>query len=199
MVQERLQVCPEGLPQGALSLHWPLCEHTLIENGHGSDIPSQGHCHHQRQVPSPVASSSRAGRSPSPLPQLCCHSRDAPSIPTKRTRQGPSFSCTALESVSSSTGLGCQGNSRHSMSFSTSTRPCRVITSPLESRTMRVGMPAMEKNRERDQPKHELASDRVWGERPFSMASSPGRSPASLLPVRSSWSGDQAPWILFPS
>lgn len=64
------------------------------------------------------------------------------SVPTKRTRQGPSFSCTALESVSSSTGLGCQGNSRHSMSFSTSTRPCRVITSPWESSTMSVGMPA---------------------------------------------------------
>lgn len=65
------------------------------------------------------------------------------SIPTKRTRQGPSFSCTALESVSSSTGLGCQGNSRHSMSFSTSTRPCRVITSPWESSTMSVGMPVI--------------------------------------------------------
>lgn len=109
------------------------------------------------------------------------------------------MSCTALESVSSSTGLGCQGNSRHSMSFSTSTRPCRVITSPLESSTIRVGMPAMEKNREGDQPKHELASDRVWGERPLPMASGSGRSPASLLPLCSSPSGDQAPWILLLS
>lgn len=192
------KVCPKGLPQGALSPH---CEHTVMETRNGSDIPSQEYCHHQRQVPSPVASWSQAGSSPSPLPQhrLCCPSRDAPSIPTKRTRQGPSLSCTALESVSSSTGLGCQGNSRHSMSFSTSTRPCRVITSPLESRTIRVGMPAVEKNSERDQPKHELARDRVWGERPFPMASGSGRSPASLLPLCSSQSGDQAPWILFPS
>lgn len=155
-------------------------------------------CHHPRQVPSPVASSSQAGRLPSPLFQhrLCRQSRDAPSIPTKRTRQGPSLSCTALESVSSSTGLGCQGNSRHSMSFSTSTRPCRVITSPLASSTMRVGMPAMEKTGRRIS---ELASDRVWGERPFPMASGSGRSPGSLLPLRSSPSGDQAPWILFLS
>lgn len=69
VVQKRLQVCPEGLPQGALSSHWPFCEHT--ENGNGSDIPSQRHCHHHRQVPSPTDSSSQAGRSPSPLPQHC--------------------------------------------------------------------------------------------------------------------------------
>lgn len=64
---------------------------------------------------------------------------------------------------------------------------------------MRVGMPAMEKHREEDQPKHELARDRVWGERPLPMASGSGRSPASLLTLHSSWSGDQASWILFLS
>lgn len=64
---------------------------------------------------------------------------------------------------------------------------------------MRVGMPAMEKHREGDQPKHELARDRVWGERPLPMASGSGRSPASLLTLRSSQSGDQASWILFLS
>lgn len=93
------------------------------------------------------------------------------SVPTKRTRQGPSLSCTALESVSSSTGLGCQGNSRHSTSFSTSTRPCRVITSPLGSSTMRVGMPAMGKNgggsdktRTSQRQKSHFLSPRLWRE-----------------------------------
>lgn len=62
---------------------------------------------------------------------------------------------------------------------------------------MRVGMPVMEKHSQGAQPKHELASDRVWGERPFPTASGSGRSPASLGPLCSSRSGDQAPWILF--
>lgn len=52
------------------------------------------------------------------------------------------MSCTALESESSSTGLGCHGKPLQSSSFSTSTRPWRVITSPCGSSTMRVGMPA---------------------------------------------------------
>lgn len=61
--------------------------------------------------------------------------------PTNRTRQGPSWSCTALDSLSSSTGLGCHGKSRHSGSFSTSTRPCRVIMYPSASSRISVGMP----------------------------------------------------------
>lgn len=61
--------------------------------------------------------------------------------PTNRTRQGPSCSCTALDSLSSSTGRGCQGKSRHSGSFSTSTRPCRVIMCPSASRRISVGIP----------------------------------------------------------
>lgn len=75
---------------------------------------------------------------------LTCLPRPLSSIPTKRTRQGPSLSCTALESESSSTGFGCHGNSLQSSSLSTSTRPCRVITSPCGSSTMSVGMPARE-------------------------------------------------------
>ena len=61
--------------------------------------------------------------------------------PTNRTRHGPSWSCTALDSLSSSTGRGCQGKSRHSGSFSTSTRPCRVIMWPSASNRISVGIP----------------------------------------------------------
>lgn len=61
--------------------------------------------------------------------------------PTNRTRQGPSWSCTALDSLSSSTGRGCQGKRRHSGSFSTSTRPCRVIMCPSASSRISVGIP----------------------------------------------------------
>lgn len=66
---------------------------------------------------------------------LLCYS------PTNSTRQGPSWSCTALDSFSSSTGRGCHGKSRHSGSLSTSTRPCRVITWPSVSNRIRVGIP----------------------------------------------------------
>lgn len=65
-------------------------------------------------------------------------------LPTNRTRQGPSWSCTALDSLSSSTGRGCQGKRRHSGSFSTSTRPCRVIMCPSASSRISVGIPGQE-------------------------------------------------------
>ena len=90
-------------------------------------------------------------RPPCPPSELCpfCPTQgpQLSYLPTNRTRQGPSFSCTALESESSSTGLGCHGKPLQSSSFSTSTRPCRVITSPCGSNTMRVGMPARERER----------------------------------------------------
>lgn len=68
MEQERLQVCPKGLPQGALSSHWPFCEHTVLETGNGSDIPSQEHCHNQRQFPAPWPAPAKLVDHPAPFP-----------------------------------------------------------------------------------------------------------------------------------
>lgn len=158
-------------------------------------VPSHGHSHHQRQVLSPRLALAKLAGSPAPSPAQALPSQQRCSIPTKRTRQGPSFSCTALESVSSSTGLGCQGNSRHSMSFSTSTRPCRVITSPWESSTIRVGMPA------RKGKQGGISQGTNWpatgcGEKSLFL-SPPALAGAqrAALPLRSSC-GNQGPWIL---
>lgn len=68
------------------------------------------------------------------------------SSPTNSTRQGPSWSCTALDSLSSSTGRGCHGKSRHSGSLRISTRPCRVIMWPSVSNRISVGIPKVEKD-----------------------------------------------------
>lgn len=51
-----------------------------------------------------------------------------------------------------------------------------------------------------DQPKSELASDRVWGGRPFPIASGSGRSPVSnAASLQLKQSRNQGPWILFLS
>ena len=111
-------------------------------------------------------------------------------IPTKRTRQGPSLSCTALESESSSTGLGCHGNSLQSSSFSTSTRPCRVITSPCGSSTMRVGMPV----RERAHLRVQKCWDRIQAQ-PLTSHGTPSGLPATCPRNRAT---HFTPWLQCP-
>lgn len=97
--------------------------------------------------------------------------------PTNRTRQGPSWSCTALASLSSSTGRGCQGKSRHSGSFSTSTRPCRVITWPSASSTISVGIPGGGEQMERGW--HKQKTNRGGGGN--------GQECGSFPPIIASW------------
>lgn len=129
------QQLPEHLPQGR-----------AMNKSLGSKARLPGETKTQALHCSVTERSSRDRQAPqkvSPVPPTLGPS-PLSFIPTKRTRQGPSLSCTALESDSSSTGLGCHGNSLQSSSFSTSTRPCRVITSPCGSSTMSVGMPARE-------------------------------------------------------
>lgn len=81
------KVCPKGLPQGALSLHWPFCEHTMMETGNGSDIPSQENCHHQRQLPAPGPAPAKLAGHPAPFPSTALLSQQGCSIHTYKENE----------------------------------------------------------------------------------------------------------------